>query len=140
MELTPDNSTFFAFATPGANVVDAIQVNATDATGATWGIWLAAPLNQHLAPGRYTNALGNRSISPNQTRPGITFWNTRIAGCATGAGEFTVFEATYGGQIGNSAVMAIERFRATFEQRCVFDGQVLSLVRGEVNIPKRLSQ
>jgi hypothetical protein len=138
MEFTPDNSTFSGYATSGVNVVNAIQVTARDRTGAMWGIWLAAPWDQQLAPGRYPNAIGNRSVSPNAARPGITFWNTTIAGCATGAGEFTVLEATYGGLIGNTSGIAIERFRATFEQRCVFNGQVLSAVKGEVNVPRRL--
>lgn len=136
-ELTPENSTFAGFTSPvPTGGVNSIQVTAKDVSGATWGIWLAAPRDQQLAATRYSNAVALQSQSPE--RPGITFWNPAIAGCAQATGEFTIFEARFGGPSPGGVGFAVERFRATFEQRCVFNGQLLSAVKGELNLPQGL--
>jgi len=57
MELTPDNATFSGFASiTGPGFANSVQVTARDGTGATWGLWLAAPQDRQLVAGRYANA------------------------------------------------------------------------------------
>jgi len=132
VELTPDNATFSGFGRIfGAGRTNSVQVTAQDATGATWGLWLAAPPDQQLVAGRYANAVNATSRAPQA--PGLTFWNTKFAGCPPATGEFTVVEAALTGSV-------INRLQATFEQRCVVNGQTISAVRGELNIPRPLQQ
>ena len=69
LELTPDNATFSGYGSYTARgETNAVQVTARDATGATWGIWLAAPPDRQLLPGRYPSAL-----NAFQAAPGLTF-------------------------------------------------------------------
>jgi len=136
MELTPDNATFSGFASiTGPGFANSVQVTARDGTGATWGLWLAAPQDRQLVAGRYANAAN--AIQRAAEIPGLTFWNTTIGGCPPATGEFTVLEATFGSAIG--AGLPIDRLHATFEQRCMLNGQLVSAVKGEINIPRRLS-
>src|SRR5687768_6242231 len=116
VELTPDNATFSGFGSfVAGGSTNSVQVTARDATGATWGLWLAAPPDRQLVAGRYANAVNAFSRAPQA--PGLTFWNTAIGGCPSATGEFTVLEAAFGSPVG--AGTSINRLHATFEQRCV---------------------
>lgn len=137
VELTPDNATFSGYGSyTSRGETNAVQVTARDATGATWGIWLAAPDDRPLLTSRYPSALN--SFQRPAASPGLTFWNTTIGGCPQATGEFTVLDAAFSPTIPPTAGTLIDRLHATFEQRCVFNGQTISAVRGEVNIPATL--
>ena len=90
--------------------------------GPLWSLDIAAPPGAPLVPGPYEGAVMYPFQGPGQ--PALSFSGEGRA-CATLTGRFDVLEATFGPN------GVIERFHATFEQRC--DGGPVALF-GEVQI------
>ncbi|PWR05314.1 hypothetical protein DKT68_27385 [Micromonospora acroterricola] len=99
-----------------------LTVQVFDPPAGPWTIDLSAPVGQSLAVGTYTGATGNTYESP---LPGIALsGNDRI--CSYGqTGSFTVTDISWG------PYGYLERFDATFEQRCNYS---TGSARGEVHV------
>jgi hypothetical protein len=90
--------------------------------GGFWSLDIGAPDGAQLVPGPYEGAVKYPFQGPGQ--PGLSLSGDGRA-CVTLTGRFDVLEATFGPN------GVIERFHATFEQRC--DGGPVALF-GEVQI------
>ena len=90
--------------------------------GGFWFLDISAPLGAQLVPGSYEGAVRYPFQGPGQ--PGLSL-SVDGRACVTLTGRFEVLEATFGPN------GYIERFHATFEQRC--DGGPVALF-GEVRI------
>ncbi|GGO02637.1 hypothetical protein [Micromonospora parathelypteridis] len=99
-----------------------LTVQVFDPPAGPWKIELSAPVGQPLAVGTYTGATGNTYESP---LPGIDLSGAdRI--CSFGqTGSFTVTDISWGPH------GYLERFDATFEQRCNYS---TGSARGEVHV------
>ncbi|MEH1167565.1 hypothetical protein V6V47_19480 [Micromonospora sp. CPCC 205539] len=117
-----------SFATASGNGFDVwgtannLNVEVFDPSGGTWRITLSAPVGQPLTVGSYTGATGTIYESP---LPGIALTgNDHI--CSSGqTGSFTVTDISWG------PYGYLERFDATFEQRCNYS---TGSARGEVHV------
>ncbi|GAB3945545.1 hypothetical protein GCM10027614_37520 [Micromonospora vulcania] len=99
-----------------------LNVQVFDLPAGPWRITLSAPVGQPLAVGTYTGATGYTYESP---LPGISLsGNDRY--CSDGqTGSFTVTDISWG------PYGYLERFDATFEQRCNYH---TGSARGEVHV------
>jgi hypothetical protein len=80
-----------------------------------WFLDVSAPAGQQLRPGRYVNA-------PSGSTAGLAFsFSGDGRGCTGGVSDFEVLEAVYARPPAGSSMLVsgiVERFRATFTQRC----------------------
>ncbi|MFC4020509.1 hypothetical protein ACFOW4_21560 [Micromonospora sp. GCM10011542] len=119
----------YSFATAAGNgfnvwgTANHLTVQVFDQATGTWTLDLSAPVGQPLAVGTYTGATQNTYESP---LPGIALsGNDRICDGGAQTGSFTVTDISWGPH------GYLERFDATFEQRCAYyEGSA----RGEVHI------
>jgi hypothetical protein len=106
-DLSPDNQIEVLVRSPGQN----------------WDLHLAAPPHGQLYVGTYPDAR-SWPVRIEMNNPGIAFYGNG-KGCGGQVGTFTVTEAIFAPDGG------VERFRATFEQRCV---NFTAALRGEVSL------
>jgi hypothetical protein len=127
VQLTPSSATITAVSTCDQNHIE-VRVRGT---GQVWDLHLAAPRGSRVTPGTYDGA---RDWPPvNQTSaPAMAFYGNGRS-CSSSGGRFIVSEVIVGPDGG------IERFRGTFEQKCVnfidpASWPGLPTLRGEVRL------
>ncbi|MDG4807961.1 hypothetical protein O7634_14490 [Micromonospora sp. WMMD1120] len=99
-----------------------LTVQVFDPPAGPWTIELSAPVNQPLVVGTYTGATENTYESP---LPGIVLSGNDRACLFGQTGSFTVTDISWGPH------GYLERFDATFEQRCNYS---TGTARGEVHV------
>ena len=117
---TPDTTSFDGAVSCDRNQV---RIHTNHGNGEWWYVTMQAPKGTPLSPGTYNNA--TRWPFQASVTPGLDV-SGEGRGCNRSWGSFIVSQASFGPS------GKVERFRATFEQRCELEDR--PRLRGEISV------